>query len=576
MKRSLLFSYDLAAAQAVQYCPLLGPVFPPAVNPATSEAFNIASRNITRTLDELVQAAANSSASSILDDTNSFTIQIYSASKTNPLFEYYHTAPLTSKASSGVHTVDEDTVFRIGSGSKLWTLLLFLIAGGEKHFNNPITEYIPELRKAARNTAGNTTERNDLVDFTRWEDTTVLELASHLAGLGRDYGFLDLSLTAPSLTKYGFPQLPQSEIPPCGAIAPCNRSQFFEGITKTHPMAPTSFTPIYSNAAIQILSYVLEAISGHTYGSLLSKHILEPLNMTRSYISTPPDQYGVIPGDATSSGWNIPAGDETPAGGLYSSTKDMTTLGRAILNNTLISPALTRRWMRPVTHTGSLDSSVGAPWEIYSFQGNGRVIDLYTKAGDLGSYSSMTALSPDHGVGFTILAAGDDTTSLVAVLSDLISAQLLPALEQAAKVEANTTYAGTYESVTATSNSSISISIDDGPGLRVEKWISNSVDMFDVVSSSALTGISNPIIHLNPTGLHTPSQVSFRAIFVSPSDAGSGTGPFTKSCSTWELVDQSNYGNVGLDEFLFELDPTTGEVKSISPRALRETLPKTS
>ncbi|KAJ9254981.1 hypothetical protein DTO195F2_6465 [Paecilomyces variotii] len=572
MKRSLLFSYVLATAEAVQYCPLLGPVFPPAVNPVTSEAFNIASRNITQTLDELVQAAANSSASSILDDTNSFTIQIYSASETNPLFEYYHTAPLTSNASSGVHTVGEDTVFRIGSGSKLWTLLLFLIADGEKHFNNPITEYIPELRKAASNAAKNTTEENDLVDFTRWEDITVLELASHLAGLGRDYGFLDLSLTAPSLTKYGFPQLPQYEIPPCGAIAPCNRSR----ITKTHPMAPTSFTPIYSNAAIQILSYVLEAISGHTYGSLLSKHILEPLNMTRSYISTPPAQYGVIPGDATSSGWNIPAGDETPAGGLYSSTKDMTTLGRAILNNTLISPALTRRWMRPVTHTGSLDSSVGAPWEIYSFQGNGRVIDLYTKAGDLGSYSSMTVLSPDHGVEFTILAAGDDTTSLVAVLSDLISAQLLPALEQAAKVEANTTYAGTYESVTATSNSSVSISIDDGPGLRVEKWISNSVDMFDVVSSSALTGISNPIIHLNPTGLRTPSQVSFRAIFVSPSDAGSGTGPFTKSCSTWELVDQSNYGNVGLDEFLFELDPTTGEVKSISPRALRETLPKTS
>ena len=202
MKRSLLFSYFLATAQAVQYCPLLGPVFPPAVNPVTSEAFNIASRNITQTLDELVQAAANASASSILDNTSSFTIQIYSASETNPLFEYYHTAPLTSNASSGVHTVDEDTVFRIGSGSKLWTLLLFLIADGEKHFNNPITEYIPELRKAARNTAGNTTERNDLVDFTRWEDITVLELASHLAGLGRDCKFIPIRMRSSPVSLF--------------------------------------------------------------------------------------------------------------------------------------------------------------------------------------------------------------------------------------------------------------------------------------------------------------------------------------------------------------------------------------
>jgi CubicO group peptidase (beta-lactamase class C family) len=77
-------------------------------------------------------------------------------------------------------------------------------------------------------------------------------------------------------------------------------------------MAPTSYTPIYSNAAIQILGYALEAITNSTYSSLLSKHILEPLKMTHSSFSKPADKDGIIPFNATSSGWNLEAGDETP------------------------------------------------------------------------------------------------------------------------------------------------------------------------------------------------------------------------------------------------------------------------
>lgn len=78
------------------------------------------------------------------------------------------------------------------------------------------------------------------------------------------------------------------------------------------------------------------------------------------------------------------------AGGLYSSIKDMTSIGRAILQNTLIPDSLTRRWMKPLTR------GVGAPWEIYSVPLNSRTVDLYTKAGNVNGYASMLALSPDH------------------------------------------------------------------------------------------------------------------------------------------------------------------------------------
>ena len=55
--------------------------------------------------------------------------------------------------------------------------------------------------------------------------------------------------------------------------------------------------------------------------------------------------------------------------------------------------------MKPVTHTSSLTSSVGAPWEIFRMKIPRGVVDLYTKGGDIGVYSSLLVLVPDYDVG---------------------------------------------------------------------------------------------------------------------------------------------------------------------------------
>ncbi|KAF7595236.1 hypothetical protein BBP40_006736 [Aspergillus hancockii] len=89
-------------------------------------------------------------------------------------------------------------------------------------------------------------------------------------------------------------------------------------------------------------------------------------------------------------------------GGLYSSPNYMTTVAWAILNSTLLRPSLTRRC--------------------------NRLIDIYTKSGDLGMYSTMIALSPDHGIGYTILAAGESTTATVALIADLTAKFIIPAV----------------------------------------------------------------------------------------------------------------------------------------------------
>lgn len=88
--------------------------------------------------------------------------------------------------------------------------------------------------------------------------------------------------------------------------------EFFNGILKSHPLAPTSTTPIYSNAAFQILGYVLEEITGKSYETVLKEELINPLNLTRSSYSHPGAKVGVIPGDPKDSAWAVDAGDETP------------------------------------------------------------------------------------------------------------------------------------------------------------------------------------------------------------------------------------------------------------------------
>lgn len=174
----------------VNYCPLLGPAYPAPTNLSTSAAFAAAKANITNILANYTQAGGSSPATgSVFFDPNqtSFTVEVFSVHEPGSLFQYYYTAPSLANATSGVRKVDENSIFRIGSTSKLWTVLLYLIeAGSEGSFNDPVTKYIPELRAAGAEIVRNATERKDPIDFVRWDDVTIGELASHLAGVARD------------------------------------------------------------------------------------------------------------------------------------------------------------------------------------------------------------------------------------------------------------------------------------------------------------------------------------------------------------------------------------------------------
>lgn len=88
--------------------------------------------------------------------------------------------------------------------------------------------------------------------------------------------------------------------------------EFFNGLLQSHPIVPTSSTPIYSNAAFQVLAYALEAMTDSSYAELLQRDIIMPLGLNGTYYTTPNISLGVIPNDMGEYWWKFDLGDEGP------------------------------------------------------------------------------------------------------------------------------------------------------------------------------------------------------------------------------------------------------------------------
>lgn len=168
----------LSGVHAAPNCPLIGPEFPPPKNLAGNPRWRDAIANITAVFDYI----DTSNITGI--DLFSYSIQIFSTNPGPPvLWERYRTAKDLPANTTGVKIVDGDTVYRLGSVSKVYTVLTWLAERGDVEWNTPITEYIPELR------GKNGSVGQDPVRRTDWEDITIGALASQVAGIGRDCKF---------------------------------------------------------------------------------------------------------------------------------------------------------------------------------------------------------------------------------------------------------------------------------------------------------------------------------------------------------------------------------------------------
>lgn len=162
-------------------CPLGGQLFlPPSTNLDSSAALNAAHASLKSQLDAALKPGAILPLNITINNTF-FSIGVFSAAGDDAptLFDYHYAVPGQENATAGAE-VDRDTVYRIGSISKLLTTYTLLVEHGDVDWNQPITKFIPELSDS-----GDDDDEEELGRI-RWEDITVGALASQLAGIPRD------------------------------------------------------------------------------------------------------------------------------------------------------------------------------------------------------------------------------------------------------------------------------------------------------------------------------------------------------------------------------------------------------
>jgi CubicO group peptidase (beta-lactamase class C family) len=171
MLQSLALSFLFASqvvSQAPKACPIVGKTYSPPQNILSSSIW------------EKAVATLNQNLSKIVTQNISVAIQIHSKDNTAPLFEYYRKAPGHRYGPNGQKPVDGDTIFRIGSMSKIFTVYALLIECGFTCFEEPITKYVPELRNL---------KYDNEIDNVKWEEITIGALAAQISGIGRDCMF---------------------------------------------------------------------------------------------------------------------------------------------------------------------------------------------------------------------------------------------------------------------------------------------------------------------------------------------------------------------------------------------------
>ncbi|KAF7528005.1 hypothetical protein PCG10_001940 [Penicillium crustosum] len=433
---------------ATDEVPLIGPSFLSNFDPSNSSAINHAKSQFPGLIDSLFSTGE-------LNRTDlAFHIDVFSAATNKSIYSYSHVGE-NSKPSLTSGELNDKTISRIGSVTKLFTVYAIIAKAGIEVFAHPVTKYLPEL-------AGNSD--SEPLDSIRWEDITVGALANQQAGSG---GVADF------LTEYADLDKPLQ-------YSPEDLLKFFRDERK--PVVSPFRNAVYSDGGFAILGQVLARLSGMSYREAVHEVLFDPLDL-ESMSTTVPTGSDLNVIDRRSIDKNTSwAGDVeivASTGSYYSNAADLRTAGLAILNSELLSPDTTSQWMKPSSGTGSLVELVGAPWEISRLEipvtpgsNRTRISDLYTKAGGNVDYTSIFALSPDHGIGYSILVAGFTATPARWPLRNVVGGTFIPAAEYAAAENARRNLAGTFVDE-ASPDTNITLSVDRGhPGLGLKSfWI---------------------------------------------------------------------------------------------------------
>ncbi|KAK4141531.1 beta-lactamase/transpeptidase-like protein [Dichotomopilus funicola] len=507
---------------------------------------------------------------------------------TKPLWEYHH---LGSANVNGTKHLDRHSQYLVGSVSKVITDAILLRSGVDP--DTPVTKYLTKLNAS-----------ESIID---WNSITLRALGGQLSGIPANYGFSEYHYIKTYFEALGFPHINDTSYPPCGVIGlntECTADQMLTGMLTAHPQSAPELRPVYSNIAYTFLALALEAATGKNYTVQLQDYLSTPLNMPSTFPSPGDDKLAVIP--PVESTWGSPYGINAPGGGLVSTLADLSAFLHAILTR---SPHLAEdptdilAWLQPRTFSGSHSGAVGLPWEIFRphpsllfphydpvAETGGHTVSIYAKDGAAYGYHARIALLDEYGVGLVLLTAGDQDA-----LGDVYDAALtvlVPALEQAAREQAEQQYTGSFRGVSSEETGGVVVNATtelDGTSLLLTGLWRNGSDiisgyrqLWDVTLSPFLPSMElTDKFRIYPTEMERKKTLGdgrevveedWRLWYVLDRESVSelpGKGLSNNDCLTWTLTDWLYYGNEPADRFVFTKDAKTGEVLAFDAPFLR-------
>ncbi len=301
--------------------------------------------------------------------------------------------------TTGVEVTD-DSVFQIGSISKVWTatVAMQLVDEGLLSLDAPIADVLPELR---------------LADPDVTKKVTLRHLLTHTSGIDGDV-FTDTGRGDDCVEKY---------------------VEVLDQAAQTHPLGATLS---YCNSGFILIGRVIEKLTGKTWDAALRERLFTPLGLTRT--GTLPEEallFRAATGHVASGDgdpqpapvWGLPR-SAGPAGLITASASDVLAFARMHLAGGLApdgsrvlsaesAAAMTEaQFEMPDKHT--LGDSWGLGWIRFGWDGH----RLIGHDGNTIGQSAFLRVLPDHDLAVTLLTNGGSAHDLYEELYAEIFAEL--------------------------------------------------------------------------------------------------------------------------------------------------------
>ncbi len=322
----------------------LGPTYPAPLDLTSSTSLvRAAWENLTETLDGYLKG--NNTPAEVADfkkvtwSTGLFSIHDSEAKQ----LQYHYTSPQVKKGN-GTKDVDGDTIYRMASVTKLFTVLVGLLELNEEQWNTPISKIIPGLAIYDNGTAA----KDDPVYTTPWDKITPWALANQQSGVARQgLPFADLlfsaSLAGIDISTFGLPPLDLSVLGPCIEVD-CDEADLIKSMREQPPtFAGPWVSPGYANGGFILLGIALSHLMGTPTFSAYDELIFKPLEMSSSS-ADPPTEASKLARSVILQGFSEGSNLTIPSGGLLSTINDLAKFGTALINSTLLSAEETRKW----------------------------------------------------------------------------------------------------------------------------------------------------------------------------------------------------------------------------------------